>query len=875
MGAAAWLVPARERHRFRAQWRADLWYRCQRLEDRGLVNARTAAGLAGRAAGAFRHALWLRSHSGGGVMFRHDLGYALRALRTRPGFSAIAILTLAVGIGANAVIFSWIEATLLNPIPGVADRGSLAVVHFTTATRNDLSLSYPNYLDIRDATTPGVRDVAVFGTGAVSMRTPDGAERVWGELVSGNLFDMLGVNAAQGRLLTPADDVTPGGHPVVAVSHAFWQRRLGGRTDVVGSTLTLNEHAFTVVGVTPPGFHGTQPLIALEVFIPVAMQEVVIPGDRLRARKRMAPGPGTAGAGRHPRRGAGRARRRGRAAGRDLPGRQRRPRPAPLRTVASTLGRDGHGPPGDGRPRRAGRAAPDAGVRQHGKPAAGARERTAARARRAAIARREPGTGDPVDGDRERDPALTAGILASGLARWSGTLLDWFIPPMPIPVAIDAGLNLRVLVFATLVSLIAGVLVGLVPALQASRIDLVTPSRMAPPVRWPWRRGRAREGLIVAQVALALVLLVSAGLFVRALDAARQLDPGFHATRGVVGMLDIAALGYDQAQGLALYTRLVDEAAAVPGVQAASVGQRLPLTVTDSSDRTVDVEGYTPAPGEEMNVYYASVGPGYFDTLQLPLVDGRDFSARDTTDAPMVAIVNQTMAARYWPGRPAIGGRVRVGDRWAEVVGVAGDAKYSSISEAPRAFMYLAVSQAYRPGMRLIVRAGSDPETLIPALRQAVRRVDPALPLFDVQTFEQHLAFSFFLFEMAATLLGVFGATASLLAALGLYGVVAQSVGMRTREIGVRMSLGASAADVRRMVVGQGLALAAAGVAVGLALAAVVAGLFAGQLVGVSPYDPPSYLATVVLLVAITAAACYLPARRAARLDPVRALRVE
>lgn len=871
------VVPSRDRSRWRAQWRADLWHRCQRLEQAGLINPRTTAAVFGRLVGAMRHAVWLRTHSGGGRMFRHDLGHAVRALRGRPGFSAVAIMTLALGIGANAVIFSWIEATLLNPIPGVTDHGSLAALHFTTATRNDLSLSYPNYMDIRDAPVPGVRGVAVFGTGAVSWRTPEGAERVWGELVSGNLFDLLGVRPALGRLLSPDDDRVPGGHPVVVVSHAFWQRRLGGRPDAVGSILTLNERAFTVVGVTPPAFHGTQPLIALDVFLPVAMQQVVIPGDRLGARGsgwlqglvRLAPGSTMAEA------------------------------QAGLDVVAARLARE-HPTINAGRGLRlyelwrqpsggTGMVLPVMAVLGGlvatllalvcANMASLLLARTTGRQRELAVRRSLGASRGQVIRLLVTESvvlALLAGLLAGALARWSGALLDAFIPPMPIPIAIDAGLSVGVIGFATLVSLLVGLLVGLIPALQASRVDLVTPLKDgAAGAVATWRRGRVRQGLIVAQVALALVLLVSAGLFLRTLDAARRLDPGFRARHGIVGMVDVAALGYDQARGLDLYARLADELGRLPGVEAAAVGQRLPLTLTDSSDRSVEVEGYTPAAGEDLNVYYASVGPGYFDTLQLPLAEGRDFTARDTPESPFVVVVNQAMARRYWAGRSSLGGRVKIGDRWAEVVGVAGDAKYGSISESPRAFMYLAVNQAYRPGMRLIVRTAGNPDALVPAIRQAVRRLDPALPLFDVQTFEQHLAFAFFLFEMAATLLGVFGLTAALLAALGLYGVVAHSVGMRTREIGVRMSLGATASDVRRLVVGQGLGLALGGIAVGLGIALGVTRLFASQLIGIGPYDPAAYAGTALVLVAITAVACYLPARRAARLNPVQALRVD
>ena len=378
-----------------------------------------------------------------------------------------------------------------------------------------------------------------------------------------------------------------------------------------------------------------------------------------------------------------------------------------------------------------------------------------------------------------------------------------FIPPLPILIAIDAGFSGRVLLFSTLVSIAAGVVLGLFPALQASKLDLVSPLKDGGSSggTGTWRRGRLRQGLIVAQVALALLLLVSAGLFIRTLDAARHLDPGFAARNGLVAAIDVMPAGYDAARGRQLFARLVDQARALPGVEAAAVGERLPLTLTESSDRGVDVEGYTPAAGEEMSAYYAVVGPGFFDTIQMALVEGRDFSARDTADAPLVVVINETMAKRYWSGRSSLGGKVKVGDRWVEVAGVARDAKYGSMSETPRSFMYLPVDQFYQSSMRLVVRTAGSPDAVAGALREALHRLDPNVPLFDVQTIAQHIAFAFFLFEMAATLLGVFGVTAMLLATLGLYGVVAHSVGLRTREIGVRMSLGATAGMVRGMVI--------------------------------------------------------------------------
>jgi macrolide transport system ATP-binding/permease protein len=471
--------------------------------------------------------------------------------------------------------------------------------------------------------------------------------------------------------------------------------------------------------------------------------------------------------------------------------------------------------------------------------------------------------------------AVVAGILAATVTVWSGNLLHAFIPPLPIPLAIDAGLSLRVLIFSSLVSLVAGLALGLLPGLQSSRGDLVAPLKDGAAMGGSARRGWLRQGLIVAQLALALVLLVSAGLFLRTLMAADRLDVGFTARQGLVGVLDVGSAGDDPARGLATYQAVTAALAEVPGVEAVAIGQRLPLTSLDSSDRTVQVEGYTPAPGEELTTYYASIGPRYFEALGLPLVAGRDVSDRDTADAPPAVIINETMARRYWADRPALGGRVKIGERWAEVVGIAHNAKYASLSEPARAFMYLPVAQAFRPSMRVVLRTSGDPDALVPAVRQTLARVAPGVPLFDVQTLEQHIAFSFFLLEMAATMLAVFGATAALLAALGLYGVMAQGVAARTREIGVRMSLGATAADVGRLVVGQGLGLAAAGIVAGLAGAAAVTRLFESQLLGVSPLDPAAFAATTTLLAATAFAACAVPAWRAARLNPVQALRTD
>ena len=708
------------------------------------------------------------------------------------------------------------------------------------------------------------------------MRAETGAERIWGAVVSGNLFETLGVGAVAGRVFTAADDRVPDGHPVAVLTHAAWQRRFGGRPDIVGTTIVLKDRAFTIIGVTAPGFQGPQALIGLDVFIPVAMLGTLMPADRFTERGsawlstlvRLAPGASLAEA------------------------------QAGLDVVAERLAAAYP----DSNPERGMRLFP-----LWRQPSGGTAQLLPVMAvlggvvavllalvcanlaglllARASGRRRELAVRVSLGASRGQVVrllvaettvlAVAAGTVAALVTVWSGNLLWAFIPPLPIPIAIDAGLSLRVLAFSSAVSLAAGLVLGLLPGLQVSRADLVTPLKDGANMGGSARRGWVRQGLIVAQVALALVLLVSAGLFLRTLGAAEAVDLGFTARRGLIGIVDVGSTTLDPARGLATYRALTAALRDVAGVEAVAVGQRLPLTSLDSSDRTVEVEGYTPAAGEEMTTYYASIGAGYFDALGLPLVEGRDVSDRDGADSVPVVVVNATMARRYWPGRSALGGRVRIGDRWAQVVGVARDAKYASLSEPATPFLYQPVDQAYRPSMRIFVRATGDPDALVPAVRQTLARVAPGAPLFDVQTLSQHIAFSFFLIEMAATLLAVFGGTAALLAALGLYGVIAQSVAARTREIGVRMSLGATAADIGRLVVAHGLALAAAGIAVGLAGALALTRLFESQLLGVSPLDAVAFAATIVVLAATTLAACAGPAWRAARLNPVQALRVD
>lgn len=805
-----------------------------------------------------------------------DLRYGCRMLAKTPALTLVAIASLALGIGATAVMVSWVESLLLKPLSVVREQRDLRALHVTSASRDALSLSYPGFLDVRAAREPGVFDLAAFSMTAMSLRTDAEAERVWGQLFSGNGFDVLKITAAHGRVLVESDDGTPDGSPVVVLSHAFWQRRFAGRTDIVGRPVTLNGRPFTVVGVAESGFRGAQGVVAADVFVPLTMAASFYADRRLTDR-----GHGWL---------TGLLRVTGAADDSTVQSR--------LEVIAARLAADhpvehGH---------RGLRAFPlwqsPAGGQQLLRPVFAVLAGivgvvlllTSANVAglllvRTMGRRRELAVRQAIGASRVRvgRQLLTEAWLLTGLgglagilvSQWSGRILIAFAPPTPVPVQIEAGLSSVVVLVGLGLTAFVGLVIGLVPIVHTGRRAIVGMLRDDTPTTTAGATGRTRQTLVVAQVALALVLLVAAGLFVRTMQHARDLDPGFAAREGLIGAVDLLPAGYDAVRGPAVMARLVREVAGLPGVESAAVARRAPLTAADSSDRRVAIDGYVPAAGEDMSIYYNQVGPGFFATVQLPLIEGRDFDQRDTASAPQVVVVSEAMARRFWPGRSALGGRVRLGEAWAEVIGVARDTKYSSLTEPLRPFMYLPLSQFYRPDVRLIVRTGADPRASVEPIRQAVRRIDPNLPLFDVATLAEHMAFSLFLMELLATLLAIFGVTALVLAAIGLYGVMALSVSQRTHEIGVRVSLGATARDVACLVAGQGFRLVSLGLAIGLLLAGGAARLLESQLVGVSPNDVVSFAGTVALLVTTAAVACLIPTRRALRVDPLVALRME
>ncbi|HUU36399.1 MAG TPA: ABC transporter permease [Vicinamibacterales bacterium] len=819
-----------------------------------------------------------------------DVAYAARALRRSPGFFAVAVLSLGLGVGVNTAMFSLVDALLFRPLP-VHDPGTLVDL-FTTDGDEFATSSYADYLDIKAQNTV-FADMTGYSPMMAPLALGDRSRVALGQIVTGNHFTMLGVQPALGRLLAPADD-TPGAARVVVLSDRMWRREYGADPAIVGRTITLRGLVYTVAGVAPPSFTGVVPLLTPELWLPMAHAEEVDPVGITSS----VPGPGRT-----------RLERRG----------------ARWMFVKGRL-KDGVTP-----------AQAQANVALIGTQLAAAYPQTNKDARFSAVPSEDVRLLVPQAGDvlsvgaagvmlivglvlliacanvagmllarssargREISVRLAIGasrrrlvqqLLVEGLVL--GTLgavvslgLAWVAVralvavelPLPFDVVLDLRLDWRVAVFALAAAAATGLLASLVPALKASRPDLVSDLRgETPAARVGGRRWALRDALVVAQVALTAVLLVVAGLLLRSLGASERADVGFEP-RGLAAVaFDTDMMRYEPARGLEFWRMARDRIAALPEVSAVgTVSPTLPFTLNFSQqEMKIDTRTYVEGQRGE-TIENVAISPGYLATLGVRLVEGRDIVAADTEGAPDVAIVNETMARQFWPGASPVGHTVTMAStgRVFRVVGVNADHKQHGVLERPAPFVYFAAAQRSSTYNFLVARTSGDASALVSAMRRELLALEPGLVVMDASTMESHMAAALLPARVGALLAGAFGGLGTLLAAIGLYGVIAFSVARRTKEIGLRMALGAVPSGVMTMVMRQGLTLVAVGLAVGAGLAAGVAFLLRGLLYGVTPLDPWAWAAAVLALALAGALANAVPARRAMRVEPLTALRTD
>ncbi|MCP3958218.1 MAG: ABC transporter permease [bacterium] len=819
--------------------------------------------------------------------FWRDVRFSARSLAKAPGVTAVAVLSLALGIGANTTIFTLINAVFLNPLP-VEDVSRLVAVYtvdenMTGQLAGLANVSHPNFEDFRD-------DSDVF-SGLAAYSFPVNAsvvldrepEQLFAQVVSGNYFEVLGIHPAAGRFFYPREDVTPGLYPVAVIGHGLWQRRFAADPDVVGRSLSLNGFGFTIVGVAPDGFTGVNAIGGPEIWVPTMMYQQILPEQFRRFfddRRALIMS----------------------TAGRLQPGATLEQAEAQLETIAKRLEQE-YPEANNGRgvgimPLAQATIFP--GMR--GFLVLGAAVLMAVVAMvlliacsnvanlliaRAGTRRKEIAVRLSMGASRWSLVrqllsesvllGLGGGVLGLAVAYWGRDFI-WSFRPIFVPQGmLDLALDGRVLAFTLIVALVTGALFGLVPALQASRPQVIgalkEETRGAAGNR---RRITLRGFLVVAQVALSFVALVAAGLFLRGLGGAYDIDPGFETEKLAVVIASPGQNGYDQPRAEQFYRDVVERVGALPEVESVTLAANLPLF--GGFARTVFMEGQDTSKADQGQVTQSNtVDLGYFETVGIPIVRGRGFSEIDREETTPVAIVNQFMADKYWPGEQPIGRRFRLygEDHLFEVVGVARTARYITLGEDPQACFYLPLSQNYSDAMTVYVRSSGDAALALAAAEREIHELDPDVPRTFALTVGQVIDQSLWASKLGAALLAALGGLGLVLAAVGLYGVMAYSVSQRTREIGIRMAIGAAQADVLRLVVRQAMVLVGIGIGVGLLGSFAVSRVVAKLLYGVNPTDPATFLGVPLLLAAVALLASLLPALRASRVDPVLALHTE
>lgn len=803
-----------------------------------------------------------------------DLLYAVRLLRKHPGFTAVAVLSLALGIGANTAVFSVINTILFRPLP--VERPEQLVYLNAGRDGNGTTMSYPDYRDYRDRNNV-LSGLMAFRISPISFSQGGANARIWGYLASGNYFQELGIQAILGRTFIPDDDRTPGGHPVAVISYASWKQRFGGDPAVVGKIVKLNGLDFTILGVTPAGFGGTELLFSPEVWAPMMMEPQIEPGNPWLERRET---------------------QNCFVIGRLKDGVTQLQAEAALNSIARDLSQEHLGVT-DGKHVKL--SAPGLFGSSLRTPMLGFSAVLLALAglvlliactnigslllARGSDRRKEIAVRLSLGASRAQllrqllteslVLSIAGGIAGCTLGFWIVNTFSKWRAPVDVPLNTQVSIDARVLVFTAVLSVFASILFGLVPALQATRTEFVSGMKNSSNTRV--KRLELRDVFVTAQIALSVLLLTGSVLAVQSLREALRMNLGFNPQGAVSVAFDLALQGYDEQRGRQLQQTILEKVSLLPGIQSAGLINSLPLTL-DQSTTTIYVEGKPePRPSDAPSAMYYNASPGYFRTMQTRFLAGRDFENSDRVGRKPVVIVNETFVHRILQGENAIGSLVRMGRKGTpkEIVGVVENGKYRSLGEEPAAVVFFALAQNYNSTTTAVARSSLPPHQAVQLLRSAVAEVDPNMPLFQVGAVSDQLDFPFAPARLAAAALSAFGALAIVLAATGVYGVMAYTVARRTREIGIRISVGATSRSLLHMVLTRGALLLIAGIVVGSTGALALGNLFSAILYGVSPRNPLGIGLAAAMVTAIAAIACWIPARRAARVDPVIALKEE
>ena len=814
--------------------------------------------------------------------FFQDIRFGMRVLSSNPSFAIVAVLTLALGIASTTTVFSWIDTTLWHPFPGTKNSDELAVLEMinTTAPNGGTQVSWLDYRDFRD-NLKLLSGLAAHRQCAFTLTQGTSSQLVWGELVSANYFDVLGVRPVLGRVFAAEEYADkPGAYPVAVISERLWNSRFHADPAIVGKAVRVDRHELTIIGITPAEFHGTMSGLVYDLWVPVTMgaELMGLPDNSAFSN---------------------RANRFLNTVARRKPGASMEQARAEAATLAASLAA------ANPKTNRALGATVLPTWREHDGVAdlllaplqilmavsivvliivcANVANPLLARS----VARqREFGIRLALGAGRLRivrqllteTLLIAAGGMLIGLPImfWMSESLPSLVPSVGLPVALQTQLNPHILGFTAILCLVAALVSGAAPALLSLRPDLNETLKEGGRAGTPSGTSHRMRGmLVVAEVALAAVALIGAGLFARSFENARSIHPGFETSNVLFGRFFIESTAYSADQIQLFSLRLRHRLESTPGVQNVSYSDFVPLSVTAGPYNNVLADGYVPAQGESLNVNRSLVAPGYFSTLKIPLLAGRDFTEMDEKQAPPVMIVNQAFALRYFHGQNPVGRTVRILNTPFTVVGLAKDSKYFSPTEAPRPFFYLPFRQFYSPSPELdfFIRTNGEPEQAIATLRRAVAGVDPNAGAFHAVALAEYTQVALFGQKVAASLMGVLGVMCLLLAALGLYSVMSYAVSQRIQEIGIRMAMGAKPADVIRMIVRQGMGLATVGLAIGTVSAFAATRLIASMLVKVGAADPATFVGANIFLAAVALVAIWLPARRATKIDPIAALR--